>query len=204
MTFLQSRNRKAEQAAETRSLLVAEARKLFAERGYAGASIDDIAERVSVTIGAVYHHFRDKRELFRAVYDDVQHDLGRRIRSEMRSHVTSASHEWDVIAGAHAFLDSCSDPAIQRIVLLEARSVLPFDASREISHFGLDLIRGGLQRAIDQGIIEPQPVEPLAHLLRSAITEGAIFVAGADNQKSARAEVGAALDRLINGLRRST
>ena len=67
----------------------------------------------------------------------------------------------------------------------------------------VSLIRDGLQMAIDEGAIEPQPVEPLAHLLRAVLSEGALLVVRAEDHASARAEVGAAVDRLIEGLRRS-
>jgi hypothetical protein len=68
--------------------------------------------------------------------------------------------------------------------------------------YGLALIRRGLQNAIDQRLIDPQPVEPLAHLLRAALSEGALYIARADDQAAARAEVGAAIERLLEGLRR--
>jgi len=50
--------------------------------------------------------------------------------------------------------------------------------------------------------LDPQPIEPLAHILRAALSEGALFIARAEDQKAARAEVGAAIERLLEGLRR--
>jgi hypothetical protein len=70
------------------------------------------------------------------------------------------------------------------------------------ARYGLALIRRGLQNAIDQRLIEPQPIEPLAHILRAALSEGALFIARAEDQAAARAEVGAAIERLLDGLRR--
>ena len=51
--------------------------------------------------------------------------------------------------------------------------------------------------------LDPQPIEPLAHILRAALSEGALFIARAEDQKAARAEVGAAIERLLEGLRRT-
>jgi AcrR family transcriptional regulator len=165
-------------------------------------SIDEIAARAGVTTGALYHHFRDKKELFRAVYEDVEHELTERIGAGIAARAVTEANAWqDVRAGAQAFLDACQDRDVQRIALLEAPSVLGWDASRDIARYGLGLIRRGLERARDQGHIGSQPIEPLAHLLRSAITEGALLLARSREQASARAEIGTAVDRLIEGVR---
>ena len=52
-------------AAARRELIVAAAAELFAERGYRGASIEEIARRSGVTPPVVYEHFSSKRELYR-------------------------------------------------------------------------------------------------------------------------------------------
>jgi TetR/AcrR family transcriptional regulator, acrAB operon repressor len=60
----------AEEAARTRSAIVDAALGLFAERGFAGAQLEEIAARASVTRGALYHHFTDKGELYRVVLQE--------------------------------------------------------------------------------------------------------------------------------------
>ena len=72
-------NRKAEQSQATRAALVAIARSLFAERGYAGVGTEEIVRAAGVTRGALYHQFTDKEDLFRAVYEDVERELVERI-----------------------------------------------------------------------------------------------------------------------------
>jgi AcrR family transcriptional regulator len=195
-----TRNRKSEQAEETRSLLIAAARERFGEAGYTATSIDEIAARVGVTIGALYHHFRDKRALFQAVHEQVERELSRDVVTGMRERIAPDATAWDeVLAASHAFLDACMDPAVQRILMLEAPSLLS-DAPHEFARHGLEMIRLGLQRAMDQRLIEQQPVEPMAHLLRAALSEAALLLARSPDPAAARAEIGAAIDRLINGL----
>lgn len=49
---------------ETRDTILLEARRLFAERGYAGATIGEIARRAGIAEGTIYRHFDSKKELF--------------------------------------------------------------------------------------------------------------------------------------------
>ena len=196
--------RKAEQSEHTRRLLLAVARELFAERGYAGTSTEEIVQRAGVTRGALYHQFRDKEDLFRAVYEEVEYELAEKIVSGLRSRVTADSDAWEQIrAGNEAFLDACLDPAVQRIALLDAPAVVDAASRREINQYGLGLIRRGLEMAIEQGLIDPQPIEPMAHLLRAVLNEAALLLARSPDSSAARPEIGAAVDRLISGLRRS-
>jgi hypothetical protein len=105
-------------------------------------------------------------------------------------------------AGAQAFLDACEDPAVQRIALVDAPSVLGWERWREIGlRYGLGLVQGTLQAAIDAGLIDPQPVGPLAHLLLGAIDEGAMLIARADDGGKTREQVGSSVARFLDALR---
>src|ERR687891_1957551 len=67
--------RREAEARATRDALVQAALELFTERGYAGVGTEEIVARAKVTRGALYHHFRDKRDLFRAVHERVEREL---------------------------------------------------------------------------------------------------------------------------------
>lgn len=198
-----SRPAKQRRSERTRWALLDAARELFSERGFAGASLEDIAERAGVTRGPLYHYFDDKEDLFRAVYEEVERYLAEKVLIGIDSRVTPGSGAWDQVKACNdAFLDAVLDPAVQRIALIEGASVLGWDARKDFARYGRGLIRQGLQRAIDEGLLDRQPVEPLTHLLHALLTEGAILIAHAEDHAAARAEVGAAIDRLISGLRR--
>ena len=203
-TYGRSDGRRAEQSEATRRRLLAVARELFAERGYAGTATEEVVQRAGVTRGALYHQFRDKEDLFRAVYGEVEYELAEKIVSGLRSRITAETNAWEQIrAGNEAFLDACLDPAVQRIALLDAPSVIDATSRRDINQYGLRLIRRGLEMAIEQGLIDPQPIEPMAHLVRAVLNEGALLLARSPDPAAARAEIGAAVDRLFGGLRRS-
>ena len=190
----------AERSAATRAALVTAARELFAERGYAAVGTEEVCRRADVTRGALYHHFDGKRELFAAVYEEVERQLVERIAA---SAMASAGDPMEALqAGAEAFLDACEDPAVQRIALLDAPSVLGWERWREIGlRFGFGLVQATLQAAIEAGQVESQPVGPLAHLLLGAIDEGAMLVARASDDGQTRAQVGASVARFLGALR---
>jgi AcrR family transcriptional regulator len=193
------RSRKAEQSEATRAALVVAARGLFAQRGYAAVATEEVVRAAGVTRGALYHHFRGKRELFEAVYEEVERALVEQIAS---SAVSSAANPLAALrAGAQAFLDACEDPAVQRIALLDAPSVLGWERWREIGMgYGFGLVQATVQAAIEAGLIERQPVVPLAHLLLGAIDEGAMLIARSDDGGRTRREVGESVERFLDAL----
>ena len=194
------RTLKADQAEATRAALLEAATELFAQRGYAGVATEEIVRAAGVTRGALYHHFAGKLELFEAVYEQVEQGLVERIAS---SAMSAASDPLAALrAGAQAFLDACEDPAVQRIALLEAPSVLGWERWREIGQrYAFGLVQGTVAGAMEAGLIERQPVEPLAHLLLGAIDEGAMLIARAHDDGRTRAQVGDAVDRFLDMLR---
>ncbi|HZN15778.1 MAG TPA: helix-turn-helix domain-containing protein, partial [Acidimicrobiales bacterium] len=70
-----TRRTQAERSATTKAALLAAARELFAENGFAATGRDDIAERAGVTRGALYHHYDSKEALLRAVVLEMEREL---------------------------------------------------------------------------------------------------------------------------------
>jgi AcrR family transcriptional regulator len=192
----------AERSDATRAALVAAARPLFADRGYAGVGTEEIARAAGVTRGALYHHFEGKRELFEAVYERIEIELAERIASgALQANATSPLAAMK--AGAEMFLLASTEPETQQIVLLDGPSVLGWDRWREIAtEHGLGLIEATLQAAIEAEEIDSQPVRPLAHVLMGALDEAAMLVARAGDPEGMRAEVGQTLAALLDGLSR--
>jgi AcrR family transcriptional regulator len=194
------RTKHAERSEATRAALIAAARPLFAARGFAGVGTEEIVRAAGVTRGALYHQFRDKEDLFAAVFELLEAELAQRTAA-----AAGASGTTDPLVelrvGAEAWLDASTEPEIQRIVLLDGPAVLGWERWREIgTRYGRGLVEAVLQAAVDAGRLQPQPVRPLAHVLMGAVDEAALYVATADDPKAARIEVGAVLDRLIASL----
>lgn len=191
-------SKKAEQSQVTASSLVRAARELFAEHGYAATSTTAVAERAGMTRGALYHQFAGKEALFRAVYEDVEREVTERVLAAL----PGATDELDaMLRGADAFLDACLDPAVRRIVLVEGPSVLGWATTREILQaYGLGLMRASVQSLLDARLIEPQDLDPLAHMLLGGLTEAGLMLAHADDPDAERPRVGVAVRTILGSL----
>lgn len=193
------KTRKAEQSEATRAALIAAGRALFAERGFADTATEEIVQRAGVTRGALYHHFKDKTDLFRAVVEQLEGE----VTAKTGEAALNAGGIWEgIIAATERFLDECLDPAIRRIILIDAPSALGLQTWRAIERkYGLALIQMALETAMNEGLIDRQPVEPLSHIVAGAINEAALTIGAADDPVQARIDVGAALIRFFEGLR---
>jgi AcrR family transcriptional regulator len=188
------RRTQPERRAATRAALIAAARQLFAAKGFAGAGREEIVERAGVTRGAMYHHFASKEALFRAVYEEVEDEVMARVADAAMS---AAEPLEQLRRGARAYLDAAASAEVRRICLLDAPSVLPTEYRRQHAEVhGLGLIRTALHACIEAGRIDPQPVDPLAHLLLAAVLEAATLVAEGADRSQVDAVVDGMLDRL--------
>jgi AcrR family transcriptional regulator len=195
-----SRRTQAERTAATRALLIGAARILFAEKGFAEVSTQAIVAAAGVTRGALYHQYADKAALFAAVYEEVERDLvadiARQIMADQPADPLAAMR-----LGARLFLDRCSAPDVQRIVLIDAPAVLGWDQWRAVGvKYGLGVIEGMLAHAIAEGAIPEQPLRPTAHVLLGALDEAALFVSRATDRDQAREDMDAVCERLISGI----
>lgn len=194
-----TRRTQAERSATTRAALVDAARRLFAEKGYAATGREEIVDAAGVTRGALYHHFANKEDVFRAVYEQLEKEI---VEAVAIAALTTKDPLEQLRRGSQAYLDvALDDPAVQRVVLIDAPSVLGWEARREIAEqYGLGMIREALRAVMEAGVVERQPVEPLAHVLLAALHEAALFIATADDKRRARKDVGRTLERLLTAL----
>ena len=193
------KSRQAENSAATRAALLKIARRFFAERGYADTATEEIVRRARVTRGALYHHFKDKQDLFRAVLQEEQS----KVAAKCTEAASRESDPWRALMAANeAFLEACLDPAVQQIVLIDAPAVLGSEGFRQSDEsYYLAGLKAAIEAAIAAGIIEEQPVEPLAHMIMGSMNEAARLIAHASDKERARREVSDSANRMWNGLR---
>jgi AcrR family transcriptional regulator len=192
-------SRKEEQSRATQVRLLAAARALFSERGFAGTATEDLVARAGVTRGALYHQYADKKDLFRAVFEEVERDLGERIGLAAAVETTP----WEQIrAGARALLEASLEPAVRRIVLTDGPSVLGWEEWRRIdSQYAYGMVRTALEANVQAGNLPEQPIEPLTHLIIGALNEAGLAVAASRTPATTRDEFLTTLDGVLGALR---
>lgn len=193
----QTRRTQAERRATTRRALLDAARSLFAEKGYHEATAEEIVQRAGLTRGALYHHFEDKKDLFRVVVDEMEGEIDEEIEAAERA---ESGLPEAVMAGYRAFIDAGLDPEMRRTFFLDGPSVLGWEWREIDARHAVGKIEEGLEALVAEGRMEPQPVRPLARLINGALLEASFFVAAADDPESARDEVWDGMNRLVGSL----
>lgn len=165
-----------ERTQTTRRALLEAARGLFVERGYAETSTPDICVAAGITRGALYHHFVDKRDLFR-------HVLAREAEAVAADIEASSSALADpraaLLAGSQAYLAAMAVPGRTRLLLIDGPAVLGLAelTALDDAHAARTL-REGLGLAMRRA---PSEIDAYARLLSAAFDRAALEIdAGAD------------------------
>ena len=164
-----------ERRASTRRQLLAAARQLFAEKGYAETSTPDIVKAAGVTRGALYHHFAHKQALFAAVVEEEHALLALTIHQAAEAGEEEPGPIKALIRGGEGFLDAMQDAGRRRILIIDAPAVLGREAVDAIdARHGLQTLIDGVEAAIAAGAIRDLPALPLAHLLNALFDRAAL------------------------------
>jgi AcrR family transcriptional regulator len=191
------KSRRAKHSADTRQALVAAARRLWGQRGSGATSLDEVCARAGVTKGALYHHFRNKEDLFLAVYAQVEDDLVR----AGAARADQVSDRWDQLRTAgEGFLEVCARPDTRRVIL-EAPAVLGWEQARAVERdHALGLLETAVREAATAGLVDSTSPHVLAQLLSAVFHEAGMIVAGAgtdeDLHERVKKELGIVLSRL--------
>jgi AcrR family transcriptional regulator len=184
-------------SARTRGALLAAARVLFAEKGFAAAGREEIAARAGVTRGALYHHFASKTDLAAAVVEQLEGELvDRVVTAALRgSGVRDQLHR-----GCRAYMDACAEPSMARI-LADAPAVLGIEACRALDAVACaPLLADVFARAEEEQIAVPGDPEVAAALLLGFLNEAAGLIAAAPTDRPLRRRVGDTVDEFIRRL----
>ena len=192
---MQRPNKNIARGEATRAQLVAIATRLFAAHGYEGTSIEAVLTEAGVSRGSLYHHFAGKEALYEAVVEDVETKVG------LQTLAAAGDATGPVDALRKGFIEwirLASDPVVQRILLIDAPSVLGWEQWRAMEErHALGLIRAVLQEVANEGNLRPDLVGTLAHVLLAAVNEVALLVARSDDQDAAMKAGADTIDELL-------
>jgi AcrR family transcriptional regulator len=192
------RDKRVVQGEATRTALIGAARQLFGEQGYVDTSTDEVVAQAGVTKGALYHHFHGKEDLFRVVFEQVQHEVSDQAVAEFLG-----PDSWEaLVRGCDLWVRAHLDASVRRIVMQDARAVLGAEEVRAIENrYGAVALRGALRKAMHAGVLERQPLRPLALLLMGALSEGCFYIADESDPDVAQGEVVALITRMLSAFR---
>jgi AcrR family transcriptional regulator len=182
----------------TRRDILAAGREIFSQQPYSEVSGLQICNHAGVTRGALQHHFGSKLGLFMAVFEGLQHGVSLQITEAINEH----QEPWEQArAGIAAFLDACTQPAYQTVVLKEGPAAIGWERWRELdTDYYAHLVSAFIKMLAPTGL-GAYASTMLAATMRGTLTELSFEIAQSSDQALARHEALAAVDRLLSSFR---
>ena len=179
---------------KTRAALMQAARALFVDKGYADTSTPEIVSAAGITRGALYHHFEDKRALFRAVVTDEALAVASAIERETPDGLQPLDA---LLKGSVAYLDAMRVPGRTRLLLIEGPSVLGLAEMKKLDdENAARTLREGLEAVID---VHGLPLAALADLLSAAFDRAALAIDAGEDALAYRAAIAALIRHVAAG-----
>ncbi|MBL1225275.1 TetR/AcrR family transcriptional regulator [Enterococcus sp. BWR-S5] len=173
------KNKKELASIKTTQNLIAIARKHFSKYGYAKTSLEAIVEELAITRGALYHHFKGKKELFLAVLNQVQTEVGANVEKEA---MTSEDIWEQLTLGCVGFVEAATLEANRRILLIDAPNVIDWTEWRKIDNENsVALLEEQLLVIQEKGELVALDTRLMAHLISGALNDLSLYQAESDS-----------------------
>jgi AcrR family transcriptional regulator len=189
--------RRTETMNENRAKLINAARKAFAASGFADASMDDLTAQVSLTRGALYHAFGDKKGLLAAVVAQVDGEMAARAQD---AGSTSADPWEKLLAESAAYIEMALDPEVRRIVLLDGPAFLGDPSTWPSQNACLSITRRAVADLIAEEVMKPVDIDAASRLLSGTAFDAALWVAASSEPHVALPKAIAAFRLMAEGL----
>ena len=171
----QAAPRPSPRAGRTRAAILDAAEGLFADKGFASARLEDVAEAVGIRRASIVYYFRDKRELYEAVLARVFGDFRERLAAALAppgglpQRIESAVAAWVDYLGER--------PALARILLREIADGSPDDPPAVIAQVRpfVELVNRFREETRDDPAARTGPIDP-AHLASAIVGSTVFFV----------------------------
>ncbi|EGQ5282103.1 TetR/AcrR family transcriptional regulator [Enterobacter hormaechei] len=190
--------RRAETAQENREKMIQAARRAFAEKGYAAASMDELTASVGLTRGALYHNFTDKKGLLAAVVAQIDSEMA----ANAKAVAAAVEDDWErLLAEGIAYIKMALVPEVQRIVLLDGPAVLGDPAQWPSQNSCLESTRQTIEKMIECKVLKKMDARVAAHLLNGAALNAALLIAASDDPQKTLPHAIEVFTLLASGLR---
>ncbi|MDW5316668.1 TetR/AcrR family transcriptional regulator [Rhizobium sp. PL01] len=181
-----------ERSGSMRLALMAAARGLFVEKGYADTATPDIVSAAGVTRGALYHHFEDKKALFSAIVAEE----ARQVSAEIEARSAPSTNERDAILdGARGYFDAMAVPGRTRLLLLEGPAILGLHSLQDIDAENAEgSLKAGLAVLFAANGKDAILLDAYAQLLSAAFDRAALAIEAGGRRDDYETAIAALID----------
>lgn len=183
----------------TRDAMISAGRAAFSERGFAGASLEQIVVDAGVTTGALYHHFGNKKALFQAVAESIEQEILEQITAQLTDRMSG----WEQLErGLQLTFELCTSAGVHRILFSDAPNVIGMRTWRDIElQYGFGLMHQVLEGLRASGEIKCDSIDLTARILLGGLIEAVHAAACADDSGPVISDAKQTLMGFIEALR---
>lgn len=183
---------------ETKAALLDAARALFVEHGYVDSSTPMIAKSAGITRGALYHHFSDKKAVFRAVVQREAERVSAAIENSVAKTAASTPLE-RLLEGADAYLRAMQVPGRTRLLLVDGPALLGRAEIAKIEgEHATASLKSGLEALLPGPNTDPATLAALCDLLSAMFDQAALRL----SEGASASTYQVAIHQLLTGLSR--
>ncbi|MCS7154713.1 MAG: TetR/AcrR family transcriptional regulator [Bacteroidota bacterium] len=167
-------SRREREKQQRRNELLQAARQVFAERGYEGATLEEIAQRAQLGKGTVYNYFPSKQELFFSILDEV-HAQGLALAKAVMSRPLPLQEKYRqyMLEAIGLFQDNLD---LFQILIKDGQRLLLEASQREAGRYWMhkhqalvEVLRQPLEQAIAEGQIRPLAPSGVVYMILGAV-----------------------------------
>lgn len=200
------RDGRKENARATQAALQMAALRWFSTQGFEKASLSNICADAGVTVGALYHHYGDKKGLFAAVAEQVDAELVQQALAARQAVIDRGGSIWDAfLASIDTVLQAATNAPLRRLMLVDAPAALGAQVWGEIrQRQGLGAMRSNIAAAQAHGIFQGHDAQRLARIVLGALYGGMDSLPDDEaGVQDALADIRQCLVAMLEGLRSS-
>lgn len=164
---------------KTKQNIIETARTKFKSKGYFKTSLQEIADEIGLTRGALYHNFKDKKEIFLEVIKIIQKEIGDYVENKTEE----IDDSWEqLVIGCVAFVEKAVDKDIVKILLIDGPSVISWESWKHLDTQNSEShLREQLSFLRDKEKIKNLNIDYLTSYISGGLNELAMNISYKDN-----------------------
>jgi len=182
----------------TRDNLVRVAHELFSRQGFSKTSLDTIADKAQVSKGAVYHHFKNKQQVYSACFEHQAQKVAQYI-----GQVPQTDDAWqDALNQCQAFLNFVIIEGKTSMPLQDVISILGYESWLKLdTRHTMGIIVNTVERLQTAKLVKPYPAPLLAQTLYGLLVSSAMSLSISKPNKKTLQQQKMLVQDMLSGIR---